>query len=244
MSENILPTRENYRSGVVSPIGRAWGLTKNVPFPNLYIKMLPEFKNWIYLEEEAVELKGQWKNIFEKPEQPLDLEIGCGNGFFFGQQVEKNPSRNLLGIELKYKPLVQTIRRVKDKSLTNGRGIRFHAGYIDGIFASQELHKVFIYFPDPWPKKRQKKNRLLNKDFFTKLNALQKPGQHVDFKTDSEDYFDFVFEELKSTPYKIIGHTRDLHRSEWAPENFLTSFEKIFASKGQPIYFMRLSKLS
>lgn len=237
---SVLPTRENFKSGAIAPIGRAWGLTKNVPFPNRYIQMLPEYKNWIFLEEEAVGLKGKWTSVFEKPEQPLDLEIGCGNGFFFGQQVEKVPERNLLGLELKYKPLVQTVRRVKIKELQNGKGIRFHAGYLDGIFAPQELHKVFIYFPDPWPKKRQQKNRLINKDFLKKIYDLQKPGQFLDFKTDSESYFDFVFEELKDSPYKMIGHTRDLHKSEWAAENFLTSFEKIFASKGQPIYFMRL----
>ncbi len=237
---SILPTRENYKAGTIEPVGRAWGLTKNVPFPNLYIKMLPDFKNWIYLEEEAINLKGKWNNVFEKPEQPLDLEIGCGNGFFFAEQVEKNPDRNLLGIELKYKPLVQTVRRIKNKNLHNGRGIRFHAGYLDALFAPQELSKIFIYFPDPWPKKRQKKNRLINSSFLNKLNVLQKPGQFVDFKTDSEDYFDFVLGEVKKTSYKILGDTRNLHQSEWAKENFLTSFEKIFISKGLPIYFMRL----
>src|SRR5271170_2848598 len=104
---SVLPTRENFKSGAVAPIGRAWGLTKNVPFPNRYIQMLPEYKNWIFLEEEAIALKGKWTSIFKKPEQPLDLEIGCGNGFFFAQQVENVPERNLMGLELKYKPLVQ-----------------------------------------------------------------------------------------------------------------------------------------
>src|ERR1700683_3448711 len=121
-----LPTRENYLSGKITPIGRSWGLTKNIPFPNIYVKMLPEFKGWIFLEEEALQLKGKWTSVFGKPEQPLDLEIGCGNGFFFGHQVETQQGRNLLGIELKYKPLVQTVRRAKSKNLENGRGIRFH----------------------------------------------------------------------------------------------------------------------
>jgi len=239
---SILPTRENYVSGKIVPVGKSWGLTKNVPFPNLYIKMLPEYKNWIFLEEEAVALKGRWASVFDKPHHPVDLEIGCGNGFFFAQQVEAKPERNLLGIELKYKPLVQTVRRVKNKNQGNGRGIRFHAGYIEGLFLAEEIHNIYIYFPDPWPKKRQQKNRLLNNDFFQKLFFLQKPNCFVDFKTDSLDYYECVLREVKKGPFKLIRQSYDLHKSEWNNENFMTSFEKIFANKGQPIYYLRLLK--
>jgi tRNA (guanine-N7-)-methyltransferase len=237
---SVLPTRENYKSGLVAPMGRSWGLTKNIPFPNLYVKMLPEYKNWIYLEEEAVGLKGKWASVFEDPKKPLDLEIGCGNGFFFAQQVENRLDRNLLGIELKYKPLVQSVRRVKNKNLLNGRGIRFHAGYIDGIFVPQEINHIYIFFPDPWPKKRHRKNRLLNAQFFKMLSDIQKSNEFIDFKTDSEDYFDQVYSQISETPYKIVRHSRDLHKSEWAQENFMTSFEKIFTDKGQPTFYMRL----
>jgi tRNA (guanine-N7-)-methyltransferase len=240
---SVLPTRENYKTGKITPVGKSWGLTKNVPFPNLYIKMLPEYKSWIFLEEEAVALKGNWASVFEKTEQPLDLEIGCGNGFFFAQQVAGYPHRNLLGIELKYKPLVQTVRRVKSKNQGNGRGVRFHAGYIEGLFSKEELHNVYIYFPDPWPKKRQQKNRLLNAEFFQKLYSLQKPNCFIDFKTDSLSYYESVFTELKNAPFKIARQSRDLHKSAWNSENFMTSFEKIFANKGQPIYYLRLLKV-
>jgi tRNA (guanine-N7-)-methyltransferase len=237
---SVLPTRENYKAGLVAPLGRSWGMTKNIPFPNLYVKMLPEYKNWIFLEEEAVGLKGKWASVFGDPSLPVDLEIGCGNGFFFAQQVENRRDRNLLGIELKYKPLVQTVRRVKTKDHSNGRGIRFHGGYIDGIFAEQEIRHIYIFFPDPWPKKRHRKNRLLNSSFFKMLSGVQKKEEFVDFKTDSEDYFDQVVGELKDSNYAIVRNTRDLHKSEWARENFMTSFEKIFTNKGQPTYYMRL----
>jgi tRNA (guanine-N7-)-methyltransferase len=225
----------------MNPISMKISLTRNIPCPNIYVKMLPEYEGWIYLEEKALEMKGLWAKTFPNPERPLDLEIGCGNGFFFHQQAKRTPLRNLLGIEIKYKPLVQTVRRVKTEELPNGRGIRFNARQVDLIFSPGELDNVFIYFPDPWPKKRHQKNRLMRREFFQKLHGLQKPGTFVDIKTDSLDYFEFAFEEAKNSPYILERVSRDLHKSEWAKENFVTSFEKIFISKGQPIHYMRLA---
>src|ERR1700683_4495348 len=122
----------------VRPLGKGWGLTRNIPSPNIYVKMLPEYSGWIFLEEEASNMKGKWAGAFPKVEQPLDLEIGCGNGFFFASQAQREPTRNLLGIELKYKPLVQTVRRARNAKSENARGIRYHARYIERIFAGDE----------------------------------------------------------------------------------------------------------
>jgi tRNA (guanine-N7-)-methyltransferase len=217
-------------------------LTRNIPNPNIYVKMLPEYKGWIFLEEEALTMKGQWSRAFSDPLKALDLEIGCGNGFFFEHQVRSTPSRNLLGIEIKYKPLVQTVRRVRKDDLPNGRGLRFHARYLDQIFVEQELDNVFIYFPDPWPRQRQHKNRLLRREFFSMLHALQKPGSFVDIKTDDLEYFNFIEEEIKHSPYKVVRASRDLHKSEWSHENFMTAFEKIFTRQKLPTYYTRLQK--
>lgn len=212
------------------------------PNVNIYVDQIGAYKNWIYLEGEALKTKGHWSSIFENRNLPLDLEIGCGNGTFFEHMVKANPHRNFLGMELKYKPLVQTIRRVKRWNAPNGKGIRFNAKYLDHIFAPGEISNAFIFFPDPWPKTRHQKNRLVRKAFLNNLHGLQKSNGTLDFKTDSESYFDFVSDEIKGTPYSIERYTRDLHRSEWAKENFLTAFERIFMAKGQPIFYLRLRK--
>ena len=133
------------------------------------------------------------------------------------------------------------MRRARAGNFGNGRGLRYHARYIDRIFAESELDNIFIYFPDPWPRRKQNKNRLVRRDFLNQLSLLQKPSGFIDFKTDSEDYFNFVESELKETSnYQVVRYSRDLHRSEWASENFMTSFEKIFVKKGQPIFYARL----
>ncbi|MCC6276805.1 MAG: tRNA (guanosine(46)-N7)-methyltransferase TrmB [Oligoflexia bacterium] len=217
-------------------------LTRNIPFPNIYVQMLPEYKGWIFVDEEAASQRGEWRQIFSNPSLPLDLEIGCGNGTFFDYQARKEPNRNLLGIELKYKPLVQTVRRVRKDLLPNAKGIRFQARQIELLFGENELDNVFIFFPDPWPRKKQQKNRLMKLDFFEKLYRIQKPGSIVTIKTDDLPYFEFAVEEIKKSPYKILRESRDLHQSPWADENFVTAFERIFIKQGVRINYVQLLK--
>jgi len=210
------------------------------PSINPYKELMLEYAGWVFGEQQAIGLKGQWNSVFGNPRQPLDLEIGCGNGFFFEHQVQSHPQRNLLGIEIKYKPLIQSVRRVRRVGLENGRGLRIKAEKISAIFQKDELDQIFIFFPDPWPKRRHQKNRLLKKSFFEMLLDLQKRDQYIVFKTDSENYFDFVREQIQDLPLEVLRYTRDLHKSEWASENFPTAFEKIFLRQGLPIYHMLL----
>ncbi len=207
---------------------------------NPYREKMQEFAGWVFGEREAVTFKGNWNSQFGNPSLPLDLEIGCGNGFFFEHQVRTNQNRNLLGIEIKYKPLVQSVRRVAKLGLHNGRGLRLHAEKIGGVFRENELNNIFIFFPDPWPKRRQKKHRLLKREFWNLLASLQKRDSDIWFKTDSQDYFDFVCEELKGLPFEQLEYSRDLHKSPYAEANFLTAFEKIFSRQGLPIYHLKL----
>lgn len=209
--------------------------------PNPYVQIAKDLAGWIYLEPQARATKGQWKSVFSNFNAPLDLEIGCGNGTFFHQLAQNQPTRNFLGIEVKYKPLVQTVRRCKKSGFENSKGIRFDADSIEQIFEKNELDNIFINFPDPWPKRRQQKNRLLKAPFFMKLHQIQKPGGVINFKTDSMDYFDFVLEQLKGLPFETVWCTRDLHRSEFAQDNFVTQFENIFLRQGLPIYALKLT---
>jgi tRNA (guanine-N7-)-methyltransferase len=67
--------------------------------------------------------------------------------------------------------------------------------------------------------------------------ALQKPGSFFEFKTDSDDYFDWALPMFEKSPYEVEGSTRDLHISDYAKQNFVTHFESLFLRKGQPIYY-------
>lgn len=220
--------------------------TSTLPHQNEYTRALEgELSHVAFSEERAPQFKGHWQNaVFKSTEgkRPLDLEIGTGNGTFFAEWAATHPQRDLLGIELKYKPLVQTIRRAMRAEAKNAAVIRYHAFNIEDLFADSELDDIFIHFPDPWVAPRKVKNRVVCQSILNILFKMQKPGSALNFKTDSREYFLWAMAEIKKTPYLIEFETQNLHQSSWREKNFETAFEKIFLRNGVEINFVRLIK--
>lgn len=233
-------------SGTPNPNRRPrLALTRNLRRPTEYVTMMNgEFADWAFNEERAVEFRGSWrKEVFGVADShPLDLEIGTGNGYHFAHLACSNPERALLGIELKFKPLIQSIRRTLRGGAKNARIMRYDASLLQNLFAEGELNNVYIHHPDPWLKQRQWKHRLIQEEFLLVLWRLMRPGSFVDFKTDSADYYVWALERFKASPFQVVRETSDLHRSEWQKENFVTQFERIFLAQGLPIHYARLLK--
>lgn len=220
-------------------------LTRNLKIPNYYTEALDgEFREYAFNEERAPLNKGKWRSdVFKTSEEtPVDLEIGTGNGNHFQHHALSNPERRLIGIELKYKPLIQSIRSCLRKGAQNARICRYHAMNLDLLFGMEELNDVFIHFPDPWVAPRKPKNRLVNSRVLDWLYELQRPGSYLDFKTDSREYFLWSMEQIRNSKYKIIFETTNLHQTEMARHNFITQFEKIFMRQGIEINYVRLQK--
>lgn len=220
-------------------------LTRDLKRPTEYVTMMNgEFSEWAYNEERAPLFKGKWREAALKAEThvPVDLEIGTGNGYHFAHLAQKHPNRYLVGIELKFKPLIQSIRRALRGGAVNARIARYDAARVDDLFADGELNNIYIHHPDPWLKKRQWKHRLIQDEFLVTLHRLMRPGSFIDFKTDSRDYYDWAIERFHKSPFEVTRETIDLHNSEWKDENFVTHFESIFLAQGQPIHYARLVK--
>ncbi len=221
--------------------------TTSIPFPNPYVQLLlTSFKESAFDETLSPTFKGKWRTeVFSKEkEHPLDVEIGTGNGLFFSHKASTEKDRLFLGIEAKYKPLIQAIKKALEDSPGGDwfKILRYNAYQISDLFEEDEINNVYIHHPDPWPKKKHWKHRLLQSEFMESLFKLQKKNSFVDFKTDSEDYFDWTLKKWENSPYEVTRFTRDLHNSEWEPENFITHFEKIFLKKKQPIFYLRAEK--
>lgn len=224
---------------------REINITRLLPRQNQYTLALDgEYSHVAFNEERAPLNKGQWRSkVFGCDAQtPMDLEIGTGNGFFFAHRAYSNPQRKLLGIELKYKPLVQSIRRALKRGCQNAAIMRFHAFNLEDLFEAAELNHVFIHFPDPWTSPNKPKNRVVNRVQLGMLYQMQRPGSFLEFKTDSREYFLWALDEIKNSPYQIEYQTLNLHQSEKASENFMTGFEKIFTQKGIEINYVLLRK--
>ena len=250
-NELIKKTKENYFETVNELIRPNINLTRTLPKPTAYSLALDnEYKDVAFNEERAPENRGQWlQKVFKSPVgTPIDLEIGTGTGLHFAFQAEKNPDRCIIGMELKYKPLIQSIRRAyaKDNNRNKIKAAicRYHAFNLDLLFEANEINNVYIHFPDPWTSPHKPKNRVVNRILLRSIYQMQKPNSFLEFKTDSREYFLWALNEIKNTPYKIEFQTLNLYSENgiYKDQNFQTTFEKIFIKQGIEINYIKLIK--
>ena len=221
--------------------------TRLLPNQNAYTLALNnEFKSYAFDEERAPLNKNKWRSeVFKCDDaKPVDVEIGTGAGMHFAHRANKNLERNLVGLELKYKPLIQSIKRAQVLGARNTAICRYHAFNIDLLFEKNEINDVFIHFPDPWTTPRKPKNRVVNAQIMNGIYEMQRDGSFLEFKTDSREYFLWALEEIKQTKYKIEFQTLNLYSEggKYFAENFPTTFEKIFVRQGIEINYIKLVK--
>jgi tRNA (guanine-N7-)-methyltransferase len=220
--------------------------TRYVEFRNPYVSIAQqEEENGVFLEDAARARRGNWrKSTFGvSDDTPLDLEIGVGNGEFLAHHSAAHPERCVLGIERKFKPLVQSLKRLQRAELENAAVLRYQADHLEDIFAPGELNNIFLFFPDPWPKARHHKNRLVNDDFLKSTFMLQRSGARFEIKTDNDAYFEWILEVVKKSEYETEAQTADLHNSPWNESNFMTQFERLWTGKGLKTKYLRLRRL-
>ncbi len=222
-------------------------ITRKLVKPNAYALALDnEFKEFAFNEERSPLNKGQWrKKVFcADEEKSMDVEIGTGTGTHLARHAQHYRDRYIVGLELKYKPLIQTIRRAQLDGSRNAAICRFHAFDIELLFEKNEINNVFIHFPDPWTSPRKPKNRVVNSNMLNAIFGMQRPKSFLEFKTDSREYFVWALDEIKRTPYLVEFQTLNLYKdgNSYLEKNFATGFEELFVKKGVEINYIKLVK--
>src|SRR5271155_4214008 len=127
--------------------------------------------------------------LFPKP-QPLEVELGCGDASFLVEYARQNPEKNFIGVERLLGRLSKLNRKGRRAGLTNLRGVRIESShFFQYLLPPRSASVLHIYFPDPWPKKRHRKHRLINEPFPKLARAALAPGGMVFLRTDDTDYF-------------------------------------------------------
>jgi tRNA (guanine-N7-)-methyltransferase len=120
----------------------------------------------------------------------LTLEIGCGHGHFLTAYAAAHPDRRCLGLDIANDRIARALRKRDRARLANLDFV--HADADDLLSALPEeisLSQVFVLFPDPWPKRRHHKNRLMQPEFLSRLAARCAPNAGLYFRTDYAPYF-------------------------------------------------------
>lgn len=177
----------------------------------------------------------EWQKVYGNS-RPVEVEIGFGKGGFLVQVAQRFPERNFLGLETAAKMVEYTAGRLQKRSIPNVRLLRADAHYFLHRFVQNASIAAFhIYFPDPWPKRRHHKRRLLTPEFLQTVQRGIVPGGRVYFATDFQEYFAQI-QKLFST----FPAFRALDPSDWVarrPQEAITNYEVKYRREGRPIYY-------
>jgi tRNA (guanine-N7-)-methyltransferase len=158
---------------------------------------------------------------------PIYIEIGCGNGEALLQMAAVNRDNNYLGIEVHRPGVGHLLLRIKELGLTNIRVICHDAIEVitQGI-AADSLAGVYLFFPDPWHKKRHHKRRIVQAAFITELSRIIRPGGIFHAATDWEDYALQMMELLTEATEDFSNCAGQGSFSPRPEERPLTKFEQ------------------
>ncbi|MCK4503870.1 MAG: tRNA (guanosine(46)-N7)-methyltransferase TrmB, partial [Desulfuromonadales bacterium] len=150
----------------------------------------------IFIPEARLKQAGSFAALFGN-DKPISLEIGCGIGDFIIQIAARHPEQNFIAIDIFNRGCRQTCTRIERANLPNILMLRIEARYLMHHYLGKDsLEAIYINCPDPWPKKRQRKRRLLNHDFLDlALYCLHDNGK-LNFCTDFVDYGETAAELL------------------------------------------------
>lgn len=179
------------------------------------------------------EKRGHWREL--KPEcTQLWVEVGCGKGKFTAETAQANPDVLLIAVERCREAMVVAMEKARDMGLTNVYYIDMDVAEIENIFAPGEIDRLFINFPDPWPRKKNAKRRLTHRGFLDKYCRVVREGGEFHFKTDNAPLFAFSLEEFAACGLETKNVTDDLHKD--GPVGIMTGYEEKFYALGTPIH--------
>ena len=214
---------------------------------NPYWGKLQGLSNQVYSDQQTEGFRGRIGQLFpHDPQGPLTVEIGCNAGHVIVESAHQNPGQNFIGIDWKFKPIFRGVEKGAKKGLRNLVFFRAHAERLAFMFGPGELDRLNLYFPDPWAKKAQLKNRFFTAERLKMIAPLMKSGGIFHIKTDHRGYFDWMVEAVNQSldQWEILSMSEDLHRHHPAPHLLdfpdVTLFEKLFIQDRLPIHEIKL----
>lgn len=168
-------------------------------------------------------------------DHPVEMEIGMGKGTFLTQQATLHPEINYFGIEYARWFWRYASDRLRRNHCDNCRTVRAEAMYFLREFVPDaSLAILHVYHPDPWPKKRHHKRRLIQQPFLDHVQRILIPGGLLRIVTDHKDYFEQIDTLIKASPLQVVDYTPPAFAREG--ELIGTNFERKYIQEGRQRY--------
>jgi tRNA (guanine-N7-)-methyltransferase len=186
------------------------------------------------LRPEAIPKPLDWAAIFGN-DHPVEMEIGMGKGTFITEAAKANPAHNFFGIEWANWYWRYASDRLRRHGCLNARTVRTEAAFfLREHVPAASLAVLHIYFPDPWPKKRHHKRRLIQGPFLTEVERILVPGGRLQVVTDHQNYFEQIEDVVGKSNLRAIEYNRPGQAAEG--EFVGTNFERKYRREGRPFY--------
>jgi tRNA (guanine-N7-)-methyltransferase len=170
-------------------------------------------------------------------EAPLHVDLGCAEASFLLELAKRHPERNFLGIERQAGRVAKACGRAGRSQVQNFRILHLETSYaVRYLLPEKSVETFYLLFPDPWPKRRHQKRRVVSPDFLQSIHHALASNGVFQIATDQQDYF-----------LQIQNLARDLQfeQIEFDGETLPTTrFERIFQQQDAPIYRLSLRKIS
>ena len=171
------------------------------------------------------------EELFTQP-QPTELEIGCGDGGFLFEYAQRHPERNFLGVERLLGRVRKLSKRGQHAGMNNLRLLRIEARYVlDYLLPERAFSAVHIYFPDPWPKDKHARHRLIQPDFLPSIRRILAPDGVLYLRTDAPLYF----EQMQNTFRDAEGFAEE--STPAALSEITTEFERQWLAEGKRTHY-------
>jgi tRNA (guanine-N7-)-methyltransferase len=169
--------------------------------------------------------------------QSCIVDLGCGNGHFLQSYLQMNPQMKGVGVEKRFKRTFKTASKLTDlpASVLNLDVFEFLSASPHSFF-----DEVWVQFPDPWPKARHEKNRMVRPLLLREIHRVLKPSGRFCFRSDHYEYFEFLQAENQKMNYFPVTKTQTGDLFSDLPT---TLFQRKFTSRGVPIYSCEMRAL-
>jgi len=177
--------------------------------------------------------------LFGEPRRPIWLEIGFGAGEHLAAQAEHHREKGFIGCEVFENGIARFLGQAESRKLRNVRVFPDDARQLLGALPPASIHRVFILFPDPWPKRRHHKRRIVSRETLDVLAVIMTDGSELRLATDEPDYLAWMLERIaqhRSFEW-LARHRRDWceRPSDWPP----TRYEQKARAAGRSLAFLR-----
>ena len=179
--------------------------------------------------------KGRWRESFSfSSDSSLEIEVGCGKGKFLSEMALNNSANLYIGLEMMSSVICRAVTKIKENEIKNVLLLNKDCEHILEYFNEKEVDRIYINFPDPWPKLRHEKRRLTSPKFLEKYKTILKEDGILRFKTDNLDLYNYSLETI----LPLLKDDKRYGEVDYSSSTIMTEFETKFREKGNPIYFI------